>query len=143
MTQTHTTPDSSSTLQGASAHLVFGDSFGFLTSAQTRDHRLSFPSEPLTCDNIRAIQADYRAMKAARVENPAFVECPRCREHHNEVKNYEGICDRCRLILLENFPHHPFTLDMESHEGFVRKPNEKDVPRSGEKPQGGERRKNL
>lgn len=91
-----------------------------MTSAQIRDHRLSRPEVPLTIDIIQDIRADYRKMKEARAASDEFVECPRCREHHEGRRNYEKICARCRLILLDDYPNHPFTLEMERAEGFVR-----------------------
>ena len=83
-----------------------------LTAAQNRDLAITLGADP------SAARREYFAEVAARRANPAFVECPRCREHHAEAKNFEHICDRCRLTLLDDFPRHPFTLAMLAAEGW-------------------------
>lgn len=91
-----------------------------LTSAQVRDYEITFSAKPLSVEVLREFKARYAEMKSERASDPDFVECPRCREHHNEKTNYEGVCHRCRLVLLDHFPNHAFTIDMEKHDGWTR-----------------------
>lgn len=86
-----------------------------LTTAQTRDRvMLQRGGDPYE------VMQEYRAEKARRSKDGSYVECPRCREHHQTQGTYQGVCPLCRLTLLDSFPNHPFTLAMEKHDGFVR-----------------------
>lgn len=47
-------------------------------------------------------------------DDPTLVRCPRCWRWQPSRANYEGICDRCIGVLLEDHPTHPVTLELKA-----------------------------
>ena len=42
-------------------------------------------------------------------DDPDWVKCPRCWHYHTIKDNYDHLCDRCCLALIEGWPDHPST----------------------------------
>jgi hypothetical protein len=38
--------------------------------------------------------------------DPNWTLCPRCRSYHTELLNFERLCDRCCLAMIEGLPQH-------------------------------------
>ncbi len=92
-----------------------------LTTAQIRDHILSLTPLGAPTKDIHRIKVEYLTEKERREASPEYVECPRCREHHGDLISYQHICMRCAETMLFEYPHHPFTLELEQARGFMRK----------------------
>ena len=100
----------------------------YLTPNQLRDREISSSAHILLgSDPKQATDYLNNLRRRAREEDERrsqdsehYVKCPRCWGYHSQVNHYEGICHTCRLILLDHFADHPFTRDMEKHEGFIR-----------------------
>lgn len=90
------------------------------TAALLRDLEISCSKKVSTASLLEA-KKRYRDRKQAWETSPDFVTCPRCREPHPDKDHYQGICHRCRFVMLWEHPHHPFTIEMEKHDGFIRK----------------------
>lgn len=50
---------------------------------------------PLTTVIVRSLRDD-----------PNYTKCPRCWHFHAVRLNYEGLCDRCCKVLIEDWPNH-------------------------------------
>jgi len=37
------------------------------------------------------------------------IKCPRCRHYHHVKENHDGLCDRCCLTMMSDFPEHEET----------------------------------
>jgi len=37
------------------------------------------------------------------------IKCPRCWHYHGVRENHDGLCDRCCLVMMQDFPQHEET----------------------------------
>jgi hypothetical protein len=49
-------------------------------------------------------------------DNPDYKKCPRCWNYtHEGLHNFDGLCNRCCLVLLHDFPNHEVTQLLKKH----------------------------
>lgn len=61
----------------------------------------------MTDDRLNELMSPQPSIEVRSLaNNPDYVKCPRCWHYtHEGLENHDNLCDRCCLVLMENFPN--------------------------------------